>query len=82
MIKISGESFDLMDGLFGLSLSPLVSQWDDRTLYFHALASVTENYVPTSVIRNQTAWTTGSANPRSFQVRNFNILIFNHDSRI
>lgn len=47
---INGESFDLMDGLFGLALSPLNSN-GDRTLYFHSLASVTECSVSTSIIR-------------------------------
>lgn len=47
---IKGDTFDLMDGILGLALSPL-KQDGDKLLYFHALASKTENYVPTSIIR-------------------------------
>lgn len=47
---IKGETFDLMDGIIGLALSPL-KQDGDRILYFHSLASKVENYVPTSIIR-------------------------------
>ncbi|XP_074115399.1 major royal jelly protein 8-like isoform X2 [Cotesia typhae] len=48
---IAGESFDLMDGIFGLALGPLAIN-GDRMLYFHSLASVIESYVPTSIIRD------------------------------
>ncbi|XP_026725264.1 major royal jelly protein 1-like isoform X1 [Trichoplusia ni] len=48
---IDGESFDLMDGLFGMALSPY-QQGRDRYLYFHALAATTENILNTKVIRN------------------------------
>ncbi|XP_063230558.1 protein yellow-like [Bacillus rossius redtenbacheri] len=48
---ISGESFDLMDGLFGLALGPIVR--GDRTLYFHSLASYRESWVRTSLLRNE-----------------------------
>lgn len=59
-----------MDGIIGMGLSPLKNQGDDRTLYFHALASLTENFVKTSVIRNASAWEGPSptANARDFQV--------------
>ncbi|XP_046604118.1 protein yellow-like isoform X2 [Neodiprion virginianus] len=49
--SIKGEVFDLMDGVLGMALSPLKSN-EDRTLYFHSLASRVESYVATSVIRN------------------------------
>lgn len=39
----------------------------DRTLFFHALASVTENSVPLSVLNNQSAWEQNvESNPRAF----------------
>ncbi|XP_015109645.1 major royal jelly protein 1 [Diachasma alloeum] len=53
--SIAGQSFDLMDGIFGLALSPILRN-GDRTLYFHSLASVVEGWVPTSVIRNSSAF--------------------------
>jgi hypothetical protein len=48
---ISGTSFDLMDGVFGMSLGPLRN--GDRMLYFHSLASLRQSWVPTSVLRNE-----------------------------
>lgn len=48
--NIKGDSFDLMDGILGLALSPIKD--GDRTLYFHSLASRVESRVSTSVIRN------------------------------
>ncbi|XP_012269402.2 protein yellow-like isoform X2 [Athalia rosae] len=50
---IKNEVFDLMDGILGMTLSPL-RPYGDRILYFHSLASKVESYVPTSVIRNYT----------------------------
>lgn len=50
---IQGESFDLMDGVLGMALSPFVDG-DDRKLYFHAMSSETENWVYTSDLRNRT----------------------------
>ncbi|CAH0719372.1 unnamed protein product, partial [Brenthis ino] len=64
---IDGESFDLMDGMFALALSPYVPG-QDRFLYFHALASTTENVVRTSVIRNDSFITDSNANPFSINV--------------
>lgn len=49
--NIKGQSFDLMDGILGLALSPLSAD-GERILYFHSLASRVESRVPTSVIRN------------------------------
>lgn len=58
-----------MDGVIGMALSPLKYPLEDRTLYFHALASITENYVKTSVLRNASAWDgTSTPNTRDFQV--------------
>ena len=48
--EIRQETFDLMDGILGMAISP-IKQDGDRILYFHSLASVVESWVPTSVIR-------------------------------
>ncbi|XP_014367700.2 protein yellow isoform X1 [Papilio machaon] len=48
---IQNESFELMDGVLGMALSPLRPD-GERYLYFHALASTTENVVSTSLLRN------------------------------
>ncbi|XP_008543960.1 protein yellow [Microplitis demolitor] len=64
---IAGESFDLMDGIFGMTLGPLATT-GDRILYFHSLASVVESYVPTSIIRNSTLFLNDPGNePDSFK---------------
>jgi len=49
---IEHESFDLMDGILGMDLEPYV-HGRDRRLFYHALASPTENWVHTSYLRNQ-----------------------------
>jgi hypothetical protein len=79
--NIAGENFELMDGLFGLALTPrhrdrrstrsiglrhygfggnilfdYTPSSEDRYLYFHALAGVTENKVPLRLIENSTYW--------------------------
>uniref|UniRef100_A0A182XIE2 Uncharacterized protein n=1 Tax=Anopheles quadriannulatus TaxID=34691 RepID=A0A182XIE2_ANOQN len=80
---ISNESFDLMDGMVAMALSPRIptdnvvfqsnygTNWrpsNDRLLYFHALASVTENAVRTSVLHNDTIWEEDvEAMPRAFR---------------
>jgi hypothetical protein len=52
---ISGESFELMDGIFGMALEKnLFNPY--RSMFFHALASEHENSVPVSVLNNRTAW--------------------------
>lgn len=65
---ISGESFDLMDGIFGMAVDK--GQHDKRLLYFHSLASEHENSVPVSVLHNRTAWENdaGSAYTKKFQI--------------
>lgn len=80
---IAGESFDLMDGIFGLALSPRKSSDDsssnvvsgtfnrqlERVLYFHSLASGNENYVPLSLINNASIWEhDANEDPRAFKV--------------
>ncbi|RLU26490.1 hypothetical protein DMN91_000286 [Ooceraea biroi] len=63
---IKGDTFDLMDGILGLALSP-IKEDGDRILYFHSLASRVESWVPTSVIRNYSLFHEHSdAVPRSF----------------
>ncbi|KAJ2946024.1 hypothetical protein O0L34_g4944 [Tuta absoluta] len=64
---IQGESFDLMDGILGMALSPLRSG-RDRYLYFHALASTTENVVRTSILRNSSFQNDPNADPRAINV--------------
>lgn len=64
---IDGESFDLMDGILGMALSPYVIG-NDRILYFHALASATENVVRTSVLRNDSFIIDSNADPQSISV--------------
>ncbi|KAJ8984319.1 hypothetical protein NQ317_012537, partial [Molorchus minor] len=49
---IKGESFDLMDGILGMALSPHVPG-RDRKLYYHAMSSATENWVNTMDLRNK-----------------------------
>ncbi|CAG9584628.1 unnamed protein product [Danaus chrysippus] len=61
---IDGESFDLMDGVLGMALSPYMPG-ADRFLYFHSLASTTENVVRTSVLRNDSFIHDSNANPYS-----------------
>lgn len=59
---ISGESFDLMDGIFGIAFDKN-KRVNNRSLYFHALASEHENSVALSVLSNRTAW---ESDPNSF----------------
>lgn len=80
---IAGETFDLMDGVLGLALSPksqslpylaqsnyingAPESQSERSLYFHALASITENIVPVNLLDNSTAWETNpDSEPRKF----------------
>ncbi|GAB0100423.1 protein yellow [Sergentomyia squamirostris] len=87
---IKGDSFDLMDGILGLAISPKMTRNQrggyglfypsypyenqnsvlpptDRFLFFHALASATENAVPLSILNNASIWENDpDAQPRSF----------------
>ncbi|CAK1547170.1 unnamed protein product [Leptosia nina] len=65
--SIDGESFDLMDGLFGLALSPRLSD-GFRFMYFHALASVKENVVRTNILQNDSFILDSNADPDSMSV--------------
>lgn len=67
---IAGESFDLMDGIFGMALPKRCDYNDDnRSLYFHAYASDTENKVSISDLNNASLWfQNDSASPKSFTI--------------
>lgn len=52
---IAGESFVLMDGIFGMATN-------NENLYFHALASKTEYFVPLEVIDNRTLFANDPGN--------------------
>ena len=63
---IAGESFDLMDGIFGLALSKQ-NGYAEKYLYFHALASRDENRVPLRVLDNESLWKNKvNSNPNDF----------------
>nr|CAI5827577.1 unnamed protein product [Callosobruchus analis] len=56
--KILGTTFDIMDGVLGISLEPY-HPGKDRKLYYHAMSSPTENWVYTSYLRNRTMFLGG-----------------------
>ncbi|XP_025835010.1 protein yellow-like, partial [Agrilus planipennis] len=58
---IHGISFDLLDGILGMDLSPY-KPGSDRILFYHAMSSITENFVYTSDLRNRTRF---ESNPQS-----------------
>ncbi|XP_022834433.1 major royal jelly protein 1-like isoform X1 [Spodoptera litura] len=64
---IDGESFDLMDGILGMALSPY-HPGRDRFLYFHSLAATTENVVNTKVLRNNSYMHDPSIDPDAIYV--------------
>lgn len=80
-LTLAQESWDLMDGLFALSLSraPLkdlssntlsgtFNRQSERSLYFHALASGHENVVPCSLLNNASIWERdANSYPRAFK---------------
>ncbi|XP_022176747.1 protein yellow-like [Myzus persicae] len=55
--KIKGVNFDLMDGILGLALGPIIK--NDRKLYFHAFASVRESWVNTNTLKNRSLFQNG-----------------------
>lgn len=67
---IAGESFDLMDGIFGIALAKRCGYNDEnRSLYFHAYASDTENKVSINVLNNASMWLQNeNASPTSFTI--------------
>ncbi|XP_018320375.1 major royal jelly protein 1 isoform X2 [Agrilus planipennis] len=65
---IQGNSFDLMDGVLGMALSPY-KPGSDRKLFYHAMSSGTENFVYTSDIRNHTRfYSDPESSPEIFSV--------------
>lgn len=52
--KLDGITFNWMDGIFGMCLSPDTAGGRGRLLYFHAMSSNDEYYVATSSLRNAT----------------------------
>ncbi|KAK0157801.1 hypothetical protein PV328_011492 [Microctonus aethiopoides] len=67
---INGQSFNLMDGIFGLALGPLLRN-NERILYFHSLASNVENFIHTSIIRESRIFE-GNPNAASNSFQTFN----------
>ena len=79
---IADESFDMMDGIFGIAIkkekinnndnlidSNTFGKTDNRLMYFHSLSSNTENTVPLSVINDHSLWEKDSgAVPRAFNI--------------
>ena len=76
---IAGESFDLLDGIFGMTLQRrrfdstnnlifgnTLGGEDNRVLFFHALASNTENSIPLSILNNA-ATSKNIASARAFK---------------
>lgn len=56
-----------MDGVLGMALSP----WEighERLLYYHSLASTTENVIGTSVLKNDTYMTNSNVNSKFITV--------------
>lgn len=51
--NIAGESFDLMDGILGMGLSPYHPR-EGRKLFYHAMSSDTEHWVYTKDLQNET----------------------------
>uniref|UniRef100_A0A1A9WGF2 Bee-milk protein n=1 Tax=Glossina brevipalpis TaxID=37001 RepID=A0A1A9WGF2_9MUSC len=58
-LTIAGESFELTDGIFGLTVTPPNLGFKRRMLYFHSLCSDAQIAVPLDVINNETLWIHG-----------------------
>ncbi|XP_055904967.1 major royal jelly protein 3 [Eupeodes corollae] len=56
--SVAGGTFELMDGIFAINLTPRNKKggYNERFLYFHALASENENSVPLSLLNNRSIW--------------------------
>lgn len=50
--EILGDNFDLVDGVLGMDIGPKMPG-QRRKLYYHSLSAVTENWVYTDDLRNQ-----------------------------
>jgi len=63
---IGGETFNLMDGVFGLALSP--KTYTNRQLFFHSLAGAAENRIALSSLDYQSYWPAQNpvTNPNQF----------------
>lgn len=76
---IQGESFDLMDGILGMAVSPL-HYLSQQQLFFHPLAQSKEMMVPLPILENYTAWVDAGFfdyyEPRSFVVSRVVTLTF------
>lgn len=67
VFKTNNVEFDLMDGIIGLAVGPMKN--GDRDLYYHAFASVKESWVPTSVLKNESIYSSGfNTAPREFKM--------------
>lgn len=63
--NLHGLNFQWTDGIFGMTLAPETSN-DERILFYHPMSSYTEYTALTSVLRNETAWTTQTASQTAF----------------
>ena len=67
LFKIAGETFELMDGLLGMSISKNNGN-GERFMYFHALASIHENRVPLRILDDSSLWrNVSTADPKVFK---------------
>jgi hypothetical protein len=67
---ISGESFDFTDGITGMALRKIgpFQYPGNRNLYFHSLASDTENSVPLEILNDEFTFSANeSAHSQYFQ---------------
>ncbi|EFN73253.1 Protein yellow [Camponotus floridanus] len=51
--NVNGYNFQWADGVFGMSLSPICGD-GYRTLYFHAMSGITEFFVSTNILQDNT----------------------------
>ncbi|XP_050511654.1 major royal jelly protein 3-like isoform X2 [Diabrotica virgifera virgifera] len=64
---ILDDRFELMDGILGMSLSP-ISDGIERKLFYHAASSPTENWVYTAHLRNESLFSVDQ--PKLFHTLN------------
>ncbi|XP_072393941.1 dopaminechrome tautomerase-like isoform X2 [Diabrotica undecimpunctata] len=63
---INGTSFELQDGVLGMSLTPFIPG-QGRRLYYHALSSDTEHFIKTSDLKNKFLWQSKKGIPTLFK---------------
>ncbi|XP_069675222.1 dopaminechrome tautomerase-like [Periplaneta americana] len=63
---INGRQFDLMDGVFGMALSPQDPTTGDSTMYFHSLASTWESMVSTRTLNKESNFRNGQSPTTEF----------------